>query len=148
MWSGFQEYWQEKWNWLDAFSLILLSIGLYIRTSLGDPALIRVFYALSAPLVFSRILFFGQVLPRQGLVIQVGACSPVRSACVWYIAKLLLRRTVKSRSNFGTCTTLDFLYWSHTQVEKGLIIMADVTVVVNARPRIFVFFLVLFVWVA
>lgn len=71
MWASFQEYWQDKWNWLDVLSLVLLSSGLYIRIGGGDEDIRKVLYALSAPLVFSRFLFFAQILPRQGLVIQV-----------------------------------------------------------------------------
>lgn len=71
MWETPQEYAQDKWNWLDVASLLLLSSGLYVRIYGEGVDIGRVFYALSAPLVFSRFLFFAQILPRQGLVIQV-----------------------------------------------------------------------------
>lgn len=71
MYPRFQEYWRDKWNWLEALSLVLLSAGLWIRIVDEDVSQGRAMFALSAPLVFSRILFFGQILPRQGIMIQV-----------------------------------------------------------------------------
>lgn len=63
-------YIQDKWNILDALALIFLFIGMVIRwddsTNSWGPA----FYALSAPLVISRVLFFAQVLPFQGPMIE------------------------------------------------------------------------------
>lgn len=76
MYLGIQEYFQDKWNVLDMLSIILLSAGLYIRwwgNYDEDTATGKVFFALSAPLVFSRLLFFAQILRRQGLVIEVRA---------------------------------------------------------------------------
>lgn len=74
MFLGIQEYFQDKWNILDMLSLLLLSAGLYTRwwgSSDSQTSTAKVFFALSAPLVFSRFLFFAQILRRQGLVIEV-----------------------------------------------------------------------------
>lgn len=71
MWTGFREYWQDKWNWLESLSLVVLATALIVRLLEKDLELGRSLLAFGAPLVFSRILFFGQVWPRQGMVIQV-----------------------------------------------------------------------------
>ncbi|CAN0108570.1 unnamed protein product, partial [Hapterophycus canaliculatus] len=71
MWANFFEYFQNKWNWLECLSLSLLAGGLFIRIVDSDVHQGRALFALSAPLVFSRVLFYGQVLKRQGVVIQV-----------------------------------------------------------------------------
>lgn len=67
---GARGYLEDQWNVLDVLALAFLSIGLLIRgvdsTSAWGPA----FYALSAPLLVSRVLFFAQVLPFQGPMIQ------------------------------------------------------------------------------
>eukprot|EP00752_Nemacystus_decipiens_P009083 g8110.t1 len=64
-------YLKDKWNVLDALGLLCVSVGLVFRwgdwRSPWGPA----FYSLSAPLVVSRILFFAQILPYQGPMIQV-----------------------------------------------------------------------------
>lgn len=70
--TSFREYWRDKWNWLESLSLLLLAAALWVRLRAGFAGLGRNVFALSAPLVYSRILFFAQVLPRQGIVIQVG----------------------------------------------------------------------------
>ncbi|CAM9782826.1 unnamed protein product [Scytosiphon promiscuus] len=68
---GVGRYLADKWNVLDALDLLCLSVGLIIRwddwSSEWGPA----FYALSAPLVVSRVLFFAQILPFQGPMIEV-----------------------------------------------------------------------------
>ncbi|CAM9825189.1 unnamed protein product [Ectocarpus sp. 4 AP-2014] len=66
------EYMQDQWNLLDVTSLILL-LGGVIQRIYGqvDDESSRALYALSAPLAFARILFFAQILPSQGPMIQV-----------------------------------------------------------------------------
>lgn len=65
-----RSYFRDQWNVLDALGILCLFVGMVIRwddwTSPWGPA----FYALSAPLVISRVLFFAQVLPFQGPMIQ------------------------------------------------------------------------------
>ena len=66
------EYARDKWNVLDVTSLLLMFISLcygYIRGIHSIEA--RTMYALSAPLAVSRTLFFAQILPSQGPMIQV-----------------------------------------------------------------------------
>ena len=78
------KYILDKWNVLDVTSLCLMFTGLCYR-AFGDAdsnASISL-YALSAPLAFSRVLFYAQLLPSQGPMIQVnhrhggadGACA-------------------------------------------------------------------------
>lgn len=63
-------YIKDPWNVLDLLGLVFLLVGLIIRaidwTSEWGPA----FYALSVPMLVSRVLFFAQVLPFQGPMIQ------------------------------------------------------------------------------
>ena len=65
-----RRYINDQWNVLDALGILCLFVGLVIRwadwTNPWGPA----FYALSAPLLVSRILFFAQILPFQGPMIQ------------------------------------------------------------------------------
>eukprot|EP00752_Nemacystus_decipiens_P006624 g5955.t1 len=71
MWKNFVEYTRNKWNWLECVSLALMAGGLFVRVVDSDVHVGRGLFALSAPLVFSRVLFFGQIWRRQGLVIQM-----------------------------------------------------------------------------
>ncbi|CBN75304.1 Ankyrin Repeat Transient Receptor Potential Channel [Ectocarpus siliculosus] len=66
------EYMRDQWNLLDVASLTLL-LGGVIQRMYGqvDDQSSRALYALSAPLAFARILFFVQILPSQGPIIQV-----------------------------------------------------------------------------
>lgn len=73
MYSSFHEYVKDEWNWLESLSLLLLAGALFYRIGNSDGSTGRALFSLSAPLVFSRVLFFGQVLRRQGLVVQVNA---------------------------------------------------------------------------
>lgn len=71
MWRDIRGYFRDQWNVLDALGLFFVLVGLIIRCvdpgSPWGPA----FYALSAPLLVSRVLYFAQVLPFQGPMIQV-----------------------------------------------------------------------------
>lgn len=71
MHANFYEYVQDEWNWLESISLVLLAGALFYRIRNSDGFTGRALFAISAPLVSSRVLFFGQVLRRQGLVVQV-----------------------------------------------------------------------------
>lgn len=70
---GIRTYFKDQWNVLDALGILCLFVGMVIRwddwTNPWGPA----FYALSAPLVVSRVLFFAQILQFQGPMIQVSA---------------------------------------------------------------------------
>ncbi|CAM9848129.1 unnamed protein product [Scytosiphon promiscuus] len=66
------EYMRDQWNVLDVASLIPLLIGMCFRAARGvEDNAAKACYALGAPLVFARILYFAQVLPSQGPMIQV-----------------------------------------------------------------------------
>ena len=65
-------YLQDPWNFFDALALVMLAGGFFVRLTDGGSPWGRALYALSAPLVFSRILFFVQILQFQGPMIQVG----------------------------------------------------------------------------
>ena len=65
-------YLQDPWNFFDALALVMLAGGFFVRLADGGSSWGRALYALSAPLVFSRILFFMQILQFQGPMIQVG----------------------------------------------------------------------------
>lgn len=64
-------YMRDPWNVLDWLSLALLSSGLIARIAQPSDTLGRSLYALSTPLLFARLLFFAQILPHQGPMIQV-----------------------------------------------------------------------------
>ncbi|CAM9399535.1 unnamed protein product [Ectocarpus sp. 12 AP-2014] len=68
---GIRAYFKDQWNVLDALGMLFLFVGLVIRwddwTSTWGPA----FYALSAPLVVARVLFFAQILQFHGPMVQV-----------------------------------------------------------------------------
>ena len=66
----FEAYLDDHWNILDVLSLALLLGGFIIRNTDSANPCGRALYALSAPLVFSRVLFFAQILPFQGPMIQ------------------------------------------------------------------------------
>lgn len=65
---GIQEYFQDKWNVLDMLSLLLLSVALYIRWWWGN----HDEYTATGK-VFSPLLFFAQILRRQGVIVEVSA---------------------------------------------------------------------------
>ena len=71
-----REYFRDSWNWLDVPALFLLSAGFLVRlwstTSGNDLEQVgEALYLLVAPLLFPRILFFAQIYPSQGAMIQV-----------------------------------------------------------------------------
>lgn len=70
IWRGYHDYIRDHWNVLDVLSIILSSSGFIVRCVDQDEAWGRYLYALSAPLVFTRILFFAQILPDQGPMVQ------------------------------------------------------------------------------
>ncbi|CAM9653004.1 unnamed protein product [Ectocarpus sp. 4 AP-2014] len=71
MWKDIDRYFKDQWNVLDVLGLLCLSIGLVIRGVDWTSPWGTAFYALSAPLFVSRVLFFAQVLPFQGPMIKV-----------------------------------------------------------------------------
>eukprot|EP00904_Undaria_pinnatifida_P012808 jgi/Undpi1/8658/HiC_scaffold_25.g11123.m1 len=66
------KYILDKWNVLDVTSLCLMFMGLCYRAFGGADSNASLYlYALSTPLAFSRLLFYAQILPSQGPMIQV-----------------------------------------------------------------------------
>ena len=65
-------YLQDPWNVFDVLALVMLAGGFFVRLADDGSPWGRALYALSAPLVFSRVLFFVQILQFQGPMIQVG----------------------------------------------------------------------------
>lgn len=70
IWRDIRSYFKDQWNVLDDLGLLCVFIGMVFRwddcRSEWGPA----FYALSAPLLVSRVLFFAQILSFQGPMIQ------------------------------------------------------------------------------
>lgn len=72
-----REYYRDKWNWLDIPALFLLATGFVVRLAdaLGPDDhtdnVGEALYLLSAPLLFARVLFFAQIHPAQGAMIEV-----------------------------------------------------------------------------
>ena len=64
-------YLQDRWNVLDVLSLVILGAGFFYRLADSGGPWGRALYALSAPLVFSRLLFYAQFLPFQGSMVEV-----------------------------------------------------------------------------
>lgn len=69
MWRDFHGY-LNRWNALDVLGLLFLLGGFVVRCVDLESTWGRSLYALSAPFMFSRILFFAQILPFQGPMIQ------------------------------------------------------------------------------
>ncbi|CAM9696418.1 unnamed protein product [Hapterophycus canaliculatus] len=67
----FRLYAADHWNILDILGLGLVTGGFLVRCADGENPWGRALYALSAPLVFSRLLFFAQMLRFHGPMIQV-----------------------------------------------------------------------------
>lgn len=73
-------YCRDQWNVLDFFTLLFLTAGWSFRWVDSEGPWGRAFYALGAPFLFSRVLFFAQYLPFQGPIIQV-SLGIVLSCC-------------------------------------------------------------------
>ncbi|CAM9231614.1 unnamed protein product [Scytosiphon promiscuus] len=71
--GGVSKYFEDRWNFFDLPGLLFLTAGMITKLALGDEAypVAKALFALSAPLLVSRILFFAQLLRVQGLMIQV-----------------------------------------------------------------------------
>lgn len=72
MWTDFEPYMRDVWNILDVIGLYILAGAFIVRVVDDLSPWGQALYALSAPLVFSRVLFFAQILRFQGPMVQVG----------------------------------------------------------------------------
>lgn len=68
-------YRRDPWNVLDVAALLLWGGGFVTRLVKNDEIWGQYLYALSAPALFARLLFYGQILPNQGPMIQVGVVA-------------------------------------------------------------------------
>lgn len=82
IWRGLGEYMEDGWNVLDILGLAVSLGGFGVRCF--DPTCPwgRSLYALSAPLLVSRILFFAQVLPFQGPMVQASMYGMRPAPCL------------------------------------------------------------------
>eukprot|EP00752_Nemacystus_decipiens_P018490 g16578.t1 len=64
-------YFKDQWNVLDTLGILGVLVGLIIRWEDSSSPWGPAFYALSTPLIVSRVLFFAQLLQFQGPMIQV-----------------------------------------------------------------------------
>lgn len=75
MMRNLEAYLEDRWNILDVLGLAVLLAGFVIRSTDSTSPWGQALYALSAPLVFSRVLFFAQILHFQGPMIQVNVTT-------------------------------------------------------------------------
>lgn len=75
MWKDFSKYLTDRWNGLDVLGIMVSLAGFMFRCFDSESPWGRALYALSAPCMVSRLLFFAQILPLQGPMIQV-KCPP------------------------------------------------------------------------
>ena len=73
---GWVVYLQDRWNVLDVLSLVMLAGGFFFRLVDSGSPWGRALYALSAPLVFLRVLFYAQYLPFLGSMVEVSVHLP------------------------------------------------------------------------
>ena len=71
MGRDFVVYLQDRWNVLDVLSLVILAGGFSVRLIDSGSLWGRGLYALGAPLVFLRVLFYAQYLPFLGSMVEV-----------------------------------------------------------------------------
>lgn len=76
----FVAYLQDRWNVLDVLALGILAAGFSFRLVDSGSPWGRALYALSAPLVFSRALFYAQYLPFQGSMVEVSVLIPQKTS--------------------------------------------------------------------
>eukprot|EP00903_Cladosiphon_okamuranus_P011810 g11098.t1 len=65
-----QGFIQREWDWLDMSAIFLLASATIANLLLSSGNVGRALFAVSAPLLFARLLFFGKIFKRQGVVIQ------------------------------------------------------------------------------
>lgn len=66
-----EAYVRDRWNVLDFLALGTLAAGWGVRMFMSKSLWGRALYAVAAPLLFTRLLFFAEFLPFQGPMIQV-----------------------------------------------------------------------------
>lgn len=83
-------------------SLFLLAGALYIRWWGGDDEMVtaKLLFALSAPPLFARFLFFAQILRRQGVVIEVSVLYA--RTCVMQLKIIASKGPIFEPVNYST----------------------------------------------
>ena len=76
MYRDLPSYFEDRWHIFDVLGLVLLSAGSIARRVDSSSHWGQAFYALSAPLMISRILFFAQIFRFQGPMINVSVSYP------------------------------------------------------------------------
>lgn len=68
-----EEYLVDRWNLFDLSALSLSLAAFVVRAIDHESAWGRSLYAVAAPLLYWRVLFYAQLLPFQGAMIEVNA---------------------------------------------------------------------------
>ena len=68
---GVYRYLRDRWNVLDLLSLGILGAAFFYRLADSGNPWGRALYALGAPLVFLRLLFYAQFSPFQSSMVEV-----------------------------------------------------------------------------
>lgn len=66
-----QAFYRDRWNVFDCLTLLCITVGWITRMANNDTLWGKAFYAFAAPLMMTRVLFFLQYFPSQGVMIQV-----------------------------------------------------------------------------
>ena len=69
-------YLEDRWNVLDVLSIMILAGGFVVRCTDSGSPWGRALYALVAPLIFLRVLFFAQYLLFLGPMVEVSVHLP------------------------------------------------------------------------
>lgn len=77
-----RRYLKDPWNVLDVLGMLCLFVGLVFRWADEANPWGPAFYAMCAPLVVCRVLFFAQILPFQGPMIQASASMYPRTLLI------------------------------------------------------------------
>lgn len=66
-----QAFYRDRWNVFDCLTLLCITAGWITRMANNDTLWGKALYAFAAPLMVTRVLFFLQYFPSQGVMIQV-----------------------------------------------------------------------------
>lgn len=88
--NGAHRYYRDVWNLFHLLGLALLLVAFVLRATgsggIWGPSL----YGMSAPLLFSRIIFFAQIAPIKGPLIQVRIISCYRYTRLLWVCSCLM----------------------------------------------------------
>lgn len=89
MWRDFSVYSTDRWNVFDVLGLLISGGGFLVRVFDNASAWGRGLYALSTPLMVSRVLFFAQMLHFQGPMVQASPTLFHSTYVSYYLITLL-----------------------------------------------------------